>query len=243
MFRAIDMNPTADRLRGAAAFALANLGLTDDALQLWPGTDMSGIVAATGDDEYALELIRQVYEADPTDPGKTQELAWSYWNVDDREQALQYARRHLDLLDASVRQRSPANLMLALDAWQRGDNELAQTYLASLDTDARISSAAGVDTQWSNYFLAVLAYVNGNRAEAYDRFNRSLSIGFIPENAMNRTFIILGWNDEPDFVELRRRHLRHLAAEKRKFLDVACGPDGFVSWKPSGETCASVDSL
>ena len=52
-----------------------------------------------------------------------------------------------------------------------------------------------------------------------------------------------GWNDIPAYMERRQRHEAYRHSERRKFLAVACGDDGFAFWQPSAESCAEIDSI
>jgi hypothetical protein len=56
-------------------------------------------------------------------------------------------------------------------------------------------------------------------------------------------FANLGWKELPAYVERRRQHEQYVQQERRQFLKVACGSDGFTFWQPSSETCSGVDAI
>ena len=243
LFRGMDVDSESLRVRGSAAFMLLNFGLEQDALQIWPFPDILPIINNTDDEAYALELAQQLFEEDPTDPSNIEVLAWNYWTVGDKERALRNARRYADTLDPSRRRIDGINRMFAMDAWQRGDTEEMLSYLLPLEADWKAAHAAGIDGLFMQMGLGVAAHMQGNTEEAYDRVRRGLTMGTMTPINLRRTFEAMGWDDLPRFEELRDEHEIYIAAEKIKFLKVACGPDGFVSWQPSPETCAEVEAI
>ena len=243
LFRGMDIDLDSLRLRGTAAFTLLSFGLNDDALQIWPYPDILPIIGNTDDEQYALELAQQRFEADPTDPSNIETLAWSYWTAGDTERALKNARRYADTLDASRRDIDGINRMFAFDAWQRGDTELMLSYLEPLEADLRSANEAGVDGVFMQLGLASAAHMRGDTDKAYERLSRGLAMGTMLPANISQTFENMGWNDLPRFVELRDGYESYIATEKQKFLKVACGPDSFSSWQPSPETCTEIDSI
>ena len=243
LFRGADTNPGDLRTRTNAAFALLNFELDDDALQVWPYPNVLPIVAASSDYEYALELAKQQFEDDSTDPGNVEELAWAYWEIGDKEQALKLARRYRNSLGDTRAPIDGINRMFAVNAWQNGDEEEMLGYLLPLQEDIDNAMASGVDIIFINIGKASMEYLQGNTDSAYRYLEKGLSIGLLQPAVIDQLYTMLGWNDLPEFVALREAHEAYRQREKAEFLTVACGPDGFTSWQPSPDTCASLDAI
>ena len=105
-----------------------------------------------------LELAKQQFENDPTDPGNLQTLAWAYWGVDDKAQAFRNARRYLNSVPASRRPQEVVNWMFMMDAWQRGDEETMLGYMGPLEARVDGTFEAGIDFA----FLRPLRVLHGH---------------------------------------------------------------------------------
>jgi TolB-like protein/lipoprotein NlpI len=243
LFRGADSNPGDLQTRSNAAFALMNFGLEEDALQVWPYPNLLPIVSNGFDDDYALQLAKQQFEDDPTNPSNVESLAWSYWNVGDKEQALKMARRYRDSLGETRAPIDGINRMFALDAWQRGDRDEMVLYLEPLDEDIDRAMASGVDMFFTNYGKAAFEYMKGDVESAYRYLKKAMSIGLVQPSGVAYFYDVFGWNELPEFVALREDHETYRQREKVKFLKIACGPDGFSTWQPAPETCAEIEAI
>ena len=242
VFRGADRAPGYLRVRGQAAFVLLNFDLPmDDALQVWPYPNILPVVAAGNDVDYALELARAKLEEDPTDPANIESLAWSYWRAGDTETALKHARRYLNTLGDTRRPIDGSNIMFALDARQRGDQEEMLKYLIPRERDIDGAMAAGIDGSGINLSKATIVYMKGDTDAAYQYLQKALSGELLGIAFLDQVFDWLGWNELPEFVGLRDAHEKRRADERVKFLMVACGSEGFSTWKPSPETCGEFD--
>ncbi len=243
LFRGADSNPGDLQTRSNAAFALLNFGLEEDALQVWPYPNLLPIVSNGFDNDYALQLAKQQFEGDPTNPSNVESLAWSYWNIGDKEQALKMARRYRDSLGEIRAPIDGINRMFALDAWQRGDRDEMLSYLEPLDEDIGRAMASGVDMFFTNYGKATFEYMKGDVESTYRYLQKAMSIGLVLPSGVAYSYDVFGWNELPEFVALREDHETYRQREKAKFLKIACGPDGFSTWQPAPETCAEIEAI
>ena len=243
MFRGADQAPGNLRARASAAFNLLQFGLVDDALLVWPYPNALPIISTTDDDDYVLELAKQQFENDPTDPENVQALAWAYWSVDDKEQAFRNARRYLNSVEASRRPLEVVNWMFMIDAWQRGDEETMLDYMQPLE--ARLDNAfeSGIDVTFLRLAKASLLYMKGDVEGSLESLDVVLSRSGTTPWGLRNNYDTLGWDDLPEYIERKREYDRYLQEERGKFLAVACGPDGFSTWQPSPETCTDAGSI
>ncbi len=243
MLRGADRAPGNLRVRASAAFSLLQFGLVDDALQVWPYPNALPVISETDDKEYALELAKQQFENDPTDPENVQALAWAYWAVDDKEQAYRNARRYLNSVPASRRPLEVVNWMFMIDAWQRGDEETMLGYMGPLEARIDGTFEAGIDFAFLRLVKASILYMKGETEGALEALDVALSRNGGGASSLRDNFETFGWNEIPEFAERKRQHDQYLRDEKKKFLAVACGADGFTTWQPSPDTCAETDSI
>mgnify|MGYP001814928348 CR=1 FL=1 len=243
LFRGTDAEPGNLRVRGRAAFQLLNLGLEEDALQVWPYPNILPIVGNTDDTGHALDLARTQLENDPSDPGNVAALAWAYWEVGETEQALRNARRFLNTVDESRRDLEGINWMFASNAWREGDREQAYEIMATLDADTDRQLDIGIDLTWHYFFKAATSYMRGDVERSLEYLDVVYSRSGVNSWRIDQTYRELGWNDIAAYAERKARHDAYMQAEKKKFLTVACGDDGFRFWQPSPETCASADEI
>jgi TolB-like protein len=242
-FGAADRSPDNLRIQAQAAFRLLGFGMLDDALQIWPYPDPLPLIENTDDADYILELTQEQFQNDPNNPGNIESLAWAYWEVGDKGRALELAERYLATLGEIRRPIDQINYMLALHAWQSGDDAEMNRILAPLEKNIEASAASGIDFRFMNMGRAVIAQMRGDPDKSYDFLNRSLSQGMMNPGVLQSNYATMGWNDMPRFVERKARYEELVNRERVKFLAIACGPDGFTTWQPSPDTCANVDSI
>ena len=243
IFRGADSAPENLRVRGAASFSLLQFGMYDEALAVWPYPNTYPVVSNSSDAEHALELARRQLEADPTDMENVQELAFSYWRADDTEQAMRHARRYLNSLDDSVRATSNINWLLGIVAWQQGDQETMRAHVEPLLAQINSNVEAGIDFTFTRFALSVAHYLLGDRELSLENLEAALNRGKLNPSLTSNLYRQLDWSNDPDVLERRQRYDAYVDEERRKFLQVACGPDGFTSWQPSPDTCAEIESI
>ena len=241
LFRGIDAVTDNLRARSRASWVLLNYGLEDDAILVWPYPNLLPIVGATEDHEHGLELARAQLENDPTDPGNIDALAWAYWRAGDTGQALKNARRYLGTMDEERRKLDGTNWMLVVNAWQEGRRDEAVEIVAAIDANIDRSMDAGIELTWSYFGKAVTTFMRGDVERSLQYMDVVYSRNGVNRWDLDETYREFGWNDIPAYTERRRRHEEYVQGERRKFLAVACGEDGFEFWQPSPETCAAVD--
>ena len=242
-FQGIELDPAYLRLRAQAAFVLLSFGLAEDALLVWPYPNILPIISNGYDHDYALELAKNQFEEDPTDPGNGEALAWAYWTTGEKEQALKHARRYLNTLGEIRGPIDGVNRMFALDAWQKGDDETMLAYLEPLEDNIDSAMAAGVDLFFVHFGKSAILHMKGDTDGAFDELDLALSKDTVPPAYLENTFDLMGWNELARFAERKSQYEEYIGRERQKFLIVACGPDGFPSWQPSPETCAEVDRI
>jgi TolB-like protein/Flp pilus assembly protein TadD len=242
LFRGIDSVPDNLRVRARASWVMLNYGLEDDAIQIWPYPNLLPIISATDDYEQMLELARAQLENDPTDPGNIDALAWAYWNAGNIEQALRNARRYLSAIDERRRDLDGTNWMLATHAWREGDRDEAIEIVAAIDANIDRSMEAGIELTWSYFGKAVTTFMRGDIERSLQYMDVVYSRNGVNRWNLDDTHREFGWNDIPEYAERRHRHDEYVQGERRKFLTVACGEDGFDFWQPSPETCAEFDA-
>ncbi len=244
IFRGMDADPEYLRIRADAAFTLLAFDFTtSDALQIWPYPNTLPIVSNGPDPDDALELAKDLYEEDPTNLQNIESLAWAYWNAGDRESALTYARRYLNSLGKTRGPIDGINVMFVLDAWHRGNEETMLAHLQPLEADLQTANASGIDNEYLQMRLASLSYMKGETDNAFEHMGRALTMSTMTPIFLERTYEGMGWNELPQFVAAKERYEEYVVRERKKFLEVACGPDGFTTWRPSAEICAEVDTI
>ncbi len=243
IFRAADLDGDSLRLRSIAAISLVRLGLIDDALQVWPFPNPLPIIAYSDDDEYALELAKAEFERDPTDPSNLEALAEAYYETGNTEQALRNARRYLDSLDQSRREIDRINWLFIRHALETGDQDLLERHLGPLESSMDKRLASGVDNTRLRFNRAIVYFIRGETQSSLDQLDVAFSRGIINAADLDRTYETLSLNELPAYVERRSRHDEYVRQERIKFLTVACGPDGFATWRPSPDICPEAESI
>ena len=241
LFRGIDLVPGNQRARGLAAFSLLRLDMVDAALEVWPYPNILPIVSNSHDTEHALELAKEQLENDPTDPGNIDSLAWAYWGVGNKEQALKNANRYLKTLGDTRQKIDGTNWIFLMDAWERGDQETVLKYVEPLEADIDQAMASGVDNTFQHYLKAIIVFMRGDTERSLEYLDTAFSRSVINSSNIDNAFELLGWDDMPEYAKRKKQHQDYVKQERQSFLAVACGPDGFSAWQPSPETCVEID--
>jgi TolB-like protein/lipoprotein NlpI len=242
LFRGVDNAPKDLQMKVNAAFSLLIVGLGDEAIQAWPYSNEGRAIILFGTDyQLTLKMIQQNYQDDPNNLGVLASLAWAYFNTGDQRQAQKLAARHLAKLDPTAKPIANTNLIAVMVAWAKGDQAVMHERLAPLEARVDADLKAGIDTSYVHWQKAQYAFLQGEKDTAYGHAKRALSEGALTPSRLDFPYRHLGWNDIPRFKALRDDYEAYLATERQKLLRVACGDEGFESWKPMPETCALLD--
>ena len=238
ILRAVDMGPSANRSREWAAFTTYNLGLTELGLDLWPWPGNALPLISNGTDfEHQLELAQKQYNEDPNNPGALEDLAFAQWDNGNREEGLSLARRGLEQLEDTARPLSGLNVMLALEAREKGDHAMVLEYIKPLEEIVDKQLASGVDFFGVHFQKAYYAGLRQDYDVVLQHLKNATERSVAPVGRVNFMFEELGWNGVPELVELKNWHRSYIESEREKLLKVACGPNGFEVWQPSDEDC------
>ncbi|MGJ3232512.1 MAG: tetratricopeptide repeat protein [Oceanicaulis sp.] len=223
--------------------ALASLGLYDEAEAYWPYPGDTSLVLIGGPDiERVLAVAERRAEQAPSDPGVLSTLAHARFDAGDRDGALAVAEEVRELLGPDAADLHEINILLAVDAWERGDEAALQARLAPLAMGQESSLASGADISAVHWPRAITRWLEGDRDGALWHARRALAYGDMM--LTDRTFAFpyrhLGWSDDPDFAALTARYEALQTAERRQLLTLACGDTPFETWTPSAATCAEV---
>jgi TolB-like protein/Flp pilus assembly protein TadD len=241
--RAVDYDPANLRLRSQSSFSLWHLGFKDAALELWPYPDnILPLINQGIDFEYRLELAQKRFNGDPNNQDALEGLAWAHWNVGHNEEALKLAERYLDTLGATRRPIDGTNMMFALDAWQRGDEEAMRERLVGLEARIDQRLASGVDFFWPHFQKAMILQMRGKTSLALEHMEKAVTHTIFSDESLGSFYDRMGFSEMPGFVELRKRNRQYIAAEREQLLAKACGPDGFDVWRPSAAECGKTPS-
>ncbi len=242
LFRGVDNAPKDLQLKVNAAFGLLIVGLGEEAIKAWPYSNGGWPIILFGTDyQRTLQMAQQNYQDDPNNLNTLKNLAWAYFNTGNQQQAQKLAARHLAKLGSAARPIASTNLIAVMTAWAKGDQAAMDARLAPLETRVDADLKAGIDTPSVHWEKAQYAYLQGDEDAAYDHASRALSMGMLRHSVLDFPYRHLGWNDIPRFKALRDDYEAWLATERQKLLGVACGDNGFASWKPTPETCALLD--
>jgi len=236
--RAIDFDPANLRLRAQSSFSLWRLGFKDAAMELWPYPEnILPLVSQGTDFEYRLELAQKRFNDDPNNPDAIEDLAWAHWDAGHKEEALALAERYLDTLGATRQPIDGTNLMFALDARQRGDEETMLERMAPVEARVDQALASGVDFFWPRFQKAMFLNMRGKTGPALQHLEKAVTQAIFSDESLERFYDRMGVSEIPEFVELRKRNRQYVASERDKLLKKACGPDGFEVWRPSAAEC------
>jgi tetratricopeptide (TPR) repeat protein len=159
-----------------SSFSLWHLGFKDVALEVWPYPDnILPLIDQGVDFEYRLELAQKRFNDDPNNPDALEDLAWAHWNAGHNEEALKLAERYLDTLGATRRPIDGTNMMFALDAWQRGDEEAMLERLVGLEARIDQRLASGVDFFWPHFQKAMILQMRGNTRLALEHMEKAVN--------------------------------------------------------------------
>lgn len=236
--RGVDLETSNFRSRSQAATGLWNLGLHDAGIAVWPRPDnLYGLVSVGLDFDYILELAQQDFNNDPSNPEALSNLAWAQWDVGNKDEALKLAERHLRSIGDTQRPIDFINIMFALDAWRRGDDEMIFERIAPIEAVLDQAFDSGVDFFFLHLGKALLAQMHGLPDVAIEHLSKAATRSIMPVERLTYMYEMAGWNEMPEFAELRNTHREYMSAERDKLLNVACGPDGFEVWQPSPAAC------
>jgi TolB-like protein len=238
MMRGVDLDNSDVNLRSAVSNQLWDLGFEDAAIEIWPYTEnLNWLLSKTTDTQRGLELTLEDYEQNPEAPGIKAGLAWAYWSAGDRAEGLRLAEEFLASLGDEARPMSWANMIVAFDARDRGDEKTMLERIEPLENRIDEAIASGVNTASVRFGKAAISVMRGNKALALEHFEIGAFRDVIQTARLDRFFTLLGVNDEPEFTDLRNRHSDYMASQREELLAIACGPDGFEVWQPSPEDC------
>ena len=235
---ALDFDGSDLNLRSAVANHLWYFGFEDAAVEIWPYPDnLNWLLSNTLDPQRSLELTLEDYEKNPDDPGIKHGLAWAYWIAGNKTEGLQFANEFLASLGDEARPLSWANLIVAFDARDRGDEQAVLEHIGPFEESLDRQIASGVNTAWLRFGKASVLIMRGRNELALEHFEIGAFRDVLPTERLDRFFTLLGVNNEPEFIDLHNRHRNYMVAQRKELLAIACGPDGFDIWQPSDDTC------
>lgn len=243
LFRGVDLDPEQTRSRSAAAGAFYAINLTDEARRVWPFPDAAMTFPDYGDPDdpdRLVELATAQLENSPNDPRLIDQLAWAHLVAGNNGEAKRWAERYLAQLDETQRPNDYTNWIFAFDAWQRGDADTMDRYLAPLERMAATNFEAGIDTANYRWSTAIDQFMRGNEAGAATAIKMAFSREPAPRDWVEPVFALLGMDQVPRLAALKAEYEAYVDSERLRFLQVACGEIGFDSWKPQPETCRPV---
>ncbi len=237
--RGVDLDTAGFRSRYQAARGLWNLGLRDAGVAVWPlPDDLFNLVSVGNDFDYILELAQQRFNDDPNNPDVLEDLAWAQWDAGNEDEGLKLANRFLRSLEDTQRASDFVNLMFVLDAWHRGDEDMVAERIGPLEVFVDDALDSGVDFFFIHIAKALFAQIGGQPDVAIEHLNSAATRSVMPVERLTYVYEVVGWDEMPEFAEIRNDHRKYMYAERDKLLNVACGPDGFDVWQPSATDCA-----
>jgi TolB-like protein/Tfp pilus assembly protein PilF len=236
--RAVDLEPESVRARSIAANTMWNLGFEDAAISIWPYPDnLYPLLSNSSDVDYVLEITQEHFDKNPDDPGRLDALAWANFNAGNIETGLEQAQQYLETLGDQARPLAVTNVMFGIDAWRRGDAEEMLERIGPVEGMVDRAIATGVDIFDVRMPKALFSQMRDRPDEALEHIEASAFRSVMGDDTREFFFEVGGWHGIPEFEDLRRRHRDYLASERDKLLQLACGPDGFESWRPPAEDC------
>ncbi len=237
---ALEIDPENFRLRMQAAMSLYNLGHKEAGLGIWPFPDDTyDLVSLSTNFEEQLDQAKARYEQDSSDVVRLRDLAWAYWEAGNREEGLRLMNQYLATVSDARRPVDFANIMLIIDAWDRGDQERVDELVTPLEALIDQQLASGVDFFWVHLSKALMRHTQGDRAAAHEHMERAAFRSITLIERLGYFLQTMGLDNDPQFAALRERHRDYMNGERDKLLAMACSPDGFSAWRPSAEECGS----
>jgi len=235
---ALDLDSSDVGLRSSVSNELWDLGFEDAAIEIWPYPDnLNWLLSNTTDTQRTLELTLEDYEKNPDNPGIKNGLAWAHWSAGYKAEGLKYAEEFLATLGDEARPLNWANFIVALDAYERGDEKTMLERIGPLEAGLDQAIASGVNTANVRFGKAAISVMRGKNALALEHFELGAFRDVIQTARLDHFFMLLGVSDEPEFRDLRNRHSDYMKSQYKELLAIACGPDGFEIWQPSDESC------
>ncbi len=236
--RGVDLDTSNFRPRSQAASGLWSLGLHEAGIAVWPRPDnLYSLVSIGTDFDYILELAQQEFNDDPNNPEALSNLAGAQWDAGNKDESLKLAERYLRSIGDAQRPIDFANVYFALDAWHRGDEETMFERIAPLEVVVDQALDSGVDFFFLHLGKALFSQMHGLPDVAIEHLSKAATRSIMPVERLTYMYEMAGWNEMPEFAELRNTHREYMSAERDKLLNVACGPDGFEVWQPSPAAC------
>ena len=155
---ALDLDSGDLQLRSSVAANLLILGFEDAAMKIWPYPDnVNWLIGNTADPQRSLELTLEEYAKNPDNPAIKNDLAWAYWTAGKKAEGLRYAEEFLATLGDEARPLSWANMIVAFDARDRGDEKTMLERIGPLEEMTDRAIASGVNTAWVRFGKAAIA--------------------------------------------------------------------------------------
>jgi TolB-like protein len=240
LVRSVDLDAGQLRSRADAATGLWNLGLREAGVALWPNPDdLYGLVSVGTEFDYILELAQQRFINDPNNPESLANLAWAHWDVGNKEEALQLNERYLGSIGEAQRPIDFNNLMVVLDAWERGDDKTIRERMGPLEAFIDQAIASGVDFFFLHLSKALMAQIKDQPDIAMEHLEKAATRSLMPVERLTYMYETAGWDEMPEFADIRSNHREFMLSEGDKLREVACGPNGFDSWQPSPADCGT----
>lgn len=225
------------RLRTGASISVANLGLAEEGRRLWPFPDnMEGFILATATSAERLQVSRSAFEADPENPGNIYNLMFGYWSTGDLKQAETIAKRIRRNLPENRRDTDFANWVLAVGAWQRGDNENVDRILKPLERQMREVLKSGI-TGGIYQGMSMANRMRGERQEALRYMQLYVESGEFNLTVLRSLYDVMQLTGDEEFERLFTMMRDYVESERRKLLVQACAEPGFDVWQPLPATC------
>jgi len=241
--RGVDANPDNLRQKAALALKIANLGMPDEAMRLWPYDDADRMFQGIDDPDSVLTVAKK-YAAQSGDPDEIYgAVAWAYFLKGDNDRALELTERYLREIPAELRASDYINWLPVYIAWLEGDTTTLDARLTPLEEQMDTSLGAGLDTGNLHWDRGVAQFMRGDRMAALGSIRTALSRDLQRRDFLEFDYRYLGWEDIPEFVEVREAYDRYVDAERAKVLAAACGEIGFNTWRPLDGTCESAGVL
>jgi len=238
LLRSVDADASNVRTRSQAAGNLWNLGLKDAALNIWPYPDnLFPLLSNTDDVDESLRLTLQHYEENPNQPGILEGVAMAQYFAGNKEEGLRVAAEFLESMDESIRPQMGANILFALDAMERGDEETALERIGPVEAAIDGALESGIDNADVHLGKALFLQMRGKSDLALEHIEKAAFSGIMRPGNLAFFYSLTGWDEMPEFVDVQDRHREYMQAQRAELLATACSPNGFESWQPSSAEC------
>ena len=238
LLRSVDADASNVRTRSRAAGNLWNLGLKDAALNIWPYPDnLFPLLSNIDDVDESLRLTLQHYEENPNQPGILESVAMAQYFAGNKEEGLRVAAEFLESMDESIRPQMNANILFALDAMERGDEETALERIGPVEATIDGALESGIENADVHLGKALFLQMRGKSDLALEHIEKAAFSGIMRPGNLAFFYSLTGWDEMPEFVDVQDRHREYMQAQRAELLATACSPNGFESWQPSSAEC------